>query len=65
MNLSSLNPRNEVSTLLPEHIREMLVRAKGMVEIDAAHRYARSLYPRFFNMEDDSHAEKEPKTCAT
>ena len=65
MNLNSLNPRKEVSTLLPEHVREMLVKANGMLEIDAAHRYARALYPGFFDMEDDSHAVKEPKPCAT
>lgn len=65
MNLNSLNPRKEVSTLLPQHIREMLTKASGMVEIDAAHRYARALYPAFFNMEDDSHAVKEPKACDT
>lgn len=48
----------------PEHIRELLMHAKDMLEIDAAHRYARALYPGFFNMEDLSHAVKEPKTCA-
>lgn len=64
MNLNSPNPRKEVSTILPEHIRELLMHAKDMLEIDAAHRYARALYPGFFNMEDLSHAVKEPKTCA-
>ena len=61
MSLNSLNPRKEVSTLLPQHVREMLTKASGMSEINAAHRYARALCPRFFNMEDDSHAVREPK----
>lgn len=59
-----MKPKVEVSTLLPKHVREMLIKASGMVEINAAHRYARALYPAFFNMDDDSHAVKESKTCA-
>jgi len=54
----------QISTLLPPQARAELVsagNAKDMVAINVAHRYARAAHPECFQMDDDSHAVKEPR----
>lgn len=49
----------EVSTLIPPLARQQLIeagRSKDMVAINAAHRYARAMHPRLFDMDDKSFA---------
>jgi len=56
-------PPIQVSTLLPPQARAALVAAgKDQLLINAAHRYARSMHPEFFNMADDSYSVKEPRS---
>jgi len=64
MTIHTAKPPVQVSTLLPPQARNELVsagKAKDMVAINAAHRYARSMHPEHFNMADDSYAVKEPR----
>ena len=65
MTIHTAKPPVQIRTLLPPQARSELVsagNAHDMVAINAAHRYARAMHPECFQMDDDSHAVKEPRT---
>ena len=64
MHTTSNKPAREVCQLLPPQARMALVSAgrnKDMVAINAAHRYARAMHPKFFNPDDNSYSIRERK----